>query len=157
MDITIEGPLTKMASACAPVVRALPKWFVPNAAVAQHIMEDADALPTLVAWIDDQAVGFLVLQDHTQYAAEIHVMGVRTDMQHSGIGRRLVLEAERALRARGIEYLQVKTLSAAHPDVHYEGTRRFYLAMGFRPLEEFAELWGKGNPCQQMVKFLPQP
>ena len=27
-------------------------------------------------------------------------------------------------------------------------------SMGFRPLQEFPELWGKENPCLQMVKGL---
>jgi hypothetical protein len=26
--------------------------------------------------------------------------------------------------------------------------------MGFRPLEEFPELWGDANPCLQMIKSL---
>jgi hypothetical protein len=26
--------------------------------------------------------------------------------------------------------------------------------MGFRPLEEFTDLWGEQNPCLQMIKSL---
>jgi hypothetical protein len=58
------------------------------------------------------------------------------------------------LRGQGVEYLQVKTLSDAHPDAGYARTRAFYQAMGFRPLQELPELWGEENPCLQMVKGL---
>ncbi len=47
---------------------------------------------------------------------------------------------------RNVEFLQVKTLSAKHPDAGYGRTRQFYLAMGFRPLQEFPTLWGEANP-----------
>ena len=37
-------------------------------------------------------------------------------------------------------------------DENYARTRAFYLAMGFRPLEEFTQLWNEQNPCLLMVK-----
>ena len=49
--------------------------------------------------------------------------------------------------------MQVKTLGPSKPDRRYAGTRRFYEALGFRPLEETA-LWGPENPCLIMVKRL---
>ena len=36
----------------------------------------------------------------------------------------------------------------------YAQTRAFYLAMGFRPLEELRKLWDEANPCLIMVKRL---
>jgi hypothetical protein len=60
------------------------------------------------------------------------------------------LESE--LARRGVEFLQVKTLSASRPDVGYDKTRAFYLAYGFRPLEEFPLLWDSANPALQLVK-----
>jgi ribosomal protein S18 acetylase RimI-like enzyme len=63
---------------------------------------------------------------------------------------------EAHLQAQGIEYLQVKTLSPAHPDKNYAKTRAFYHALGFRPLEEFPDLWGEQNPCLQMIKYLSE-
>jgi hypothetical protein len=63
--------------------------------------------------------------------------------------------AEAWLRDRDIEYVQVKTLSPRHPDSGYVKTRAFYFAVGFRPLEEFPELWQPENPALQMVKALP--
>jgi len=81
-------------------------------------------------------------------------MGVRPETHHRGVGRALVERAEAYLRDKDAEYLQVKTLSAAHPDEGYARTRRFYRAMGFRPLQEFPTLWGEANPCLQMIKSL---
>jgi hypothetical protein len=34
----------------------------------------------------------------------------------------------------------------------YVRTRRFYLAMGFRPMEEFTQIWDASNPCLIMIK-----
>ena len=153
MEITVQGPALRMAPVCGPILRALPDWFGIEAATAQYI-KDIDVLPTLIARVGGEVAGFLTLKEHNVYAAEIHVMGVRPDMHRCGVGRILVNAAEKVLRQRGIEYLQVKTLSPSHPDEHYAGTRAFYLAMGFTPLEEFKELWGKENPGLQMVKSL---
>jgi len=50
--------------------------------------------------------------------------------------------------------LQVKTLDKSHPDKNYACTRKFYEAMGFRPLECIPELWGKDNPCLIMVMYI---
>ena len=52
-----------------------------------------------------------------------------------------------AFARAGTEFLQVKTLSAKHPDEGYEKTRAFYLAYGFRPLEEFPDLWSPESPA----------
>ncbi len=92
---------------------------------------------------------------HTLYAAEIYVMGVVPEHHRHGLGRQMVEFAETWLRARDIEYLQVKTLSPRHPDPGYETTRAFYFAIGFRPLEEFHDLWQPENPALQMIKTIP--
>ncbi|MGD8625827.1 MAG: GNAT family N-acetyltransferase [Anaerolineae bacterium] len=155
MDIDIRGPFLEVASVCEPILRALPQWFGIEEATAQYI-RDTNRLPTLLAAVGDRVVGFLTLNQHSDYAAEIHVMAVHPDFHRQGIGRALLAEAEQLFRAQGVEYLQVKTLSPAHPDPHYARTRRFYLVMGFRPLEEFPELWGSHNPCLQMIKCLIQ-
>ena len=36
----------------------------------------------------------------------------------------------------------------------YDATNRFYLALGFKELEVFPELWGENNPCQIYVMAL---
>lgn len=151
MKIVVQGPYLGKSSVCEPILRALPEWFGIEKATRQYI-RDTESLPTFLASTEDGVVGFLTLALHSEYAAEIHVMGVHPKMHRHGVGRALVNEAEKELRQRGVEYLQVKTLSAAHPDANYARTREFYRAVGFRPLEEFPELWGPENPCLQMIK-----
>ena len=82
-------------------------------------------------------------------------MGILPAWHRLGVGRRLVERAELHCTGEGLEYLQVKTVSGASPNEDYALTRRFYLAMGFRPLEEFPTLWDERNPCLQLVKRLP--
>jgi ribosomal protein S18 acetylase RimI-like enzyme len=153
MEIIVQGPFLQMAEVCAPILHALPGWFGIEAANVQYL-KDIDVLPTWIALKGDEVAGFLTVKKHTSQAAEIHVVGVCPNLHRQGVGRALLLEVEQALRQQGIEYLQVKTLSASHPDKGYARTRAFYLAMGFRPLEEFPELWDPRNPCLQMVKYL---
>lgn len=153
MRVLVEGPILGQASVCAPILHSLPAWFGIEEATAQYI-EDTDRLPTWLAWAEDEVVGFLTIRQHSDYAAEVHVMGIRPEMHRKGVGQALVQTVEAALRGSGTEYLQVKTLSPSHPDENYAKTRRFYLAMGFRPLEEFPDLWGEPNPCLQMVKWI---
>ena len=138
---------------CEPIMRALPEWFGIEEATAQYA-RDIDKLPTFLAWLGTEVVGFVALKHHGEFSAEIHVMGVHPAHHLRGVGRALVRAAERYLGGRGVEYLQVKTLSDSHPDEGYGRTRAFYLAVGFRPLQEFPDLWGRENPCLQMVKRL---
>jgi GNAT superfamily N-acetyltransferase len=138
---------------CRTILATLPTWFgidEANEAYADH----AEAHPTLVASVDGVDVGLLVLERHTAYAAEVYLMGVRPEHHRQGIGRSLLARAEAQLVAEGVEYLQVKTLDASHPDPGYEETRAFYRRMGFRPLEVFPTLWDPTQPALQLVKRL---
>lgn len=150
--IEVKRSMLGQASLCEPILRALPEWFGIEAATAQYI-RDIEKLPTLVALSEARVVGFLSLKQHNEYSAEIYVMAVHPKFHHLGVGRVLVDSAEAELRQQAVEYLQVKTLGTTHPDRNYAKTRAFYLSIGFKPLEEFTELW-KGNPCLQMVKRL---
>jgi coenzyme F420-0:L-glutamate ligase / coenzyme F420-1:gamma-L-glutamate ligase len=130
------------------VLRDLPGWFGIEESTRQYV-EDAAALPTLAV---ESGLGFLCLKQHTPRAAEIYVMGVRPEQHRRGIGRALVAEAERWCRARGIRYLQVKTLGPSRPDRGYDATRAFYEAVGFVALEELHGLWSHDNPTLILVK-----
>ena len=112
--------------------------------------------PTLMASRDGHDVGFLTLVRHSPYAAEILVMAVRPECHRRGIGRQLLEQAEGVLATDGVEFLQVKTLAPSKLDVGYEWTRGFYLAYGFRPLQEFPDLWDAENPALQMIKVVPK-
>ena len=134
---------------CREILTALPDWFGIEEAVDAYV-RDVAGLPTFAAGRN----GFLALKQHTEAAAEIYVMGVRPESRRRGLGTALLEAAESLLRARDVEYLQVKTLGPSEPSEHYAETRSFYTARGFRPLEELTAIWGEANPCLIMVKRL---
>ena len=96
----------------------------------------------------------LTLVSHSPYAAEIYVMAVLPEFHRQGIGRALIAHAEHVLAADGVEFLQVKTRGPSRPDEGYDRTRAFYSNYGFRPLEEFPDLWDSENPALQMIKVV---
>ncbi len=153
MDFKIEGPLLNQSSVCIPILRLLPEWFGIEAAIMNY-ERAIKRLPTFLAKSDGQVLGFLSLKQHFPASAEIYVMAVRPDAHRSGIGRSLIEAAEAHARGLDIEYMQVKTLGPSRPNEEYARTRAFYKAMGFRPLEEFKQIWDENNPCLVMVKRL---
>jgi ribosomal protein S18 acetylase RimI-like enzyme len=153
MNIQVNGPLLGQSSLCEPVLRSVPQWFGLEASNLQYL-RDIEVMPTFIAFVETDVIGFLTLKQHNEFAAEILVMAVRPDMHRKGVGRALLSEAEAYLKRQGVEYLQVKTLSSRHPDLNYAKTRAFYLASGFKPLEEFSHLWDEQSPALLMVKKL---
>jgi GNAT superfamily N-acetyltransferase len=145
VEITDAAERSRIAAA---VLRELPEWFGIEEATAAYI-EAAAALPTFAVGPD---AGFLCLKVHTPHAAELYVMGVRREQHRRGIGRALVAGAEAWCRARGIRYLQVKTLGPSRESRGYAATRAFYEAVGFVALEELHGLWSGDNPALILVK-----
>jgi GNAT superfamily N-acetyltransferase len=141
----------------ARLLGLLPTWFGIPASNEQYI-QSARELPTyLVRPAREPAadpVGVLLARRHFPQAAEIHLLAVQPDLHRSGVGRALVQALEADLRADGCQILQVKTQGPSHPDAGYALTRLFYVAVGFRPLEELTAIWGPQNPCLIMVKSL---
>ncbi len=151
--ITIEEARHDRSAICADVLRTLPDWFGIEAAREQYVREAADR-PMLVARNGTEIVGFLSMTRHAPGAWEIHAMAIRPDRHRQGIGRLLLAAAEAHLHQQRAELLSVKTLSARCDYEPYERTRRFYRAMGFRPLMELPTLWSPENPCLVMIKTL---
>jgi GNAT superfamily N-acetyltransferase len=149
--VRISSPAFNQAFHCEPILHALPDWFGIEDANRQFLI-DIESLPTLIAWHEERPVGFLSLKEHNSYSAEVHVMGVLTEFHHQGIGTQLIAKAETYLQGRCIEYLQVKTLGPSHADPYYAHTRAFYAKVGFRPVQEFDQIWGPENPCLMMIK-----
>lgn len=141
------------AAVAERILRALPDWFGIEESLVQYVRDSA----AMESWIAESggggAVGFITLNHHFPRASEIHCIAVPSEHHRAGIGRALVEHAERVLRARGVEFLQVKTLGASRPCEFYDRTRRFYEGMGFVALEEFKALW-PGIPALQLVKRL---
>jgi ribosomal protein S18 acetylase RimI-like enzyme len=153
MNFTIKGPHLGKTAVCMPVLRSLPEWFGIEASLA-HYSSEIDHLPTLLACNSEHVIGFLSLKQHGPYSAEVYVMGVKPEAHRIGMGQALMNEAQSWLKKQGIEYLQVKTLGPSNDDQNYVKTRAFYVAMGFRPLEEFKQIWNEQNPCLILVKRL---
>jgi len=140
---------------CRRILGTLPTWFGIPAAVEDFVAV-ADRSATVIASLGDRDIALLTLVRHSAYAAEVYVMAVLPEFHRQGIGQALLRHAEGILANDGVEFLQVKTLSPNKPDDGYDKTRAFYVACGFRPLEEFPDLWDRDNPALQMIKVVPQ-
>lgn len=135
------------------ILRTLPHWFgVPES--TQEYIDKSSKLPFFSAVDESKVLGFVSIKENNQYSVEIYVMGILLDYHRKGIGRALIDSVMSWTKERGYEFLQVKTLDESHPDLHYSNTRKFYLSVGFRPLECLPELWGKENPCLIMIKHI---
>jgi GNAT superfamily N-acetyltransferase len=121
---------------CAEILELLPTWFG-IAEANQDYIRTADTHPGVVAAVDGDDVGIATVKHDSPYAAEIHLMAVKPDYHRHGIGRLMLRSIEERLAADGVEFVQVKTLGTARVDEGYAKTRSFWLACGFRPLEEF--------------------
>lgn len=153
MSLEITGPRTGPSPHVERILRALPEWFGIESSLLEYV-QDAARMPTWYASVEDDVVGFLSIHRHFEGSAEVHVVGVLPEHHRSGVGRALQGRAEAWLRAEGVRFLQVKTISASSPDPNYARTRAFYLSQGFVPLEEFPTLWDEHNPCLILVKGL---
>lgn len=138
---------------CRRILDALPQWFGIEEAKEAYIRAARD-LPMFACGTGEDAVGFMTLKVHNEFAAEIHSMGVLPEWHRQGIGTRLLRCAEQHARAKGPKFLTVKTLVPSSADENYHATRRFYRAVGFVPLEVLPNLWGPDNPCLLMIKSL---
>jgi GNAT superfamily N-acetyltransferase len=139
-----------------------PEWFSIDAAAREHARASR-VLPAYLAWPPSRSLapetwpsGFLLVRRHFPGAAEIHLAAVHPARQRAGAGRAMVAAMEADLAADGVRYVQVKTIGPAYPEWHYDLIRQFWLAVGFRPLEETEGVW-RGNPCMIMVKSLTRP
>lgn len=151
--IQLENDPQLKAKICEQILRSLPKWFGIESAIIEYIA-DAQKMPTLVVYDQKIPVGFLSLNYHNKFTAEIHVLGILPEYHRKGMGKRLIAEAEKILKQEGFKFISVKTLSESRPNKEYELTRKFYFDVGFVPVEEFKTLWGEHNPCLLLIKVL---
>lgn len=135
------------------ILNALPDWFgIPES--TQEYIDQSRQMPFFVAFDHNKPVGFIAMKETSDYTAEIYVMGVHSEHHNQGIGKALFSEVLRWAKDNRFEFLQVKTLAESHPDQYYARTRKFYQAIGFKPLETLSELWGKDNPCLIMIQHI---
>jgi GNAT superfamily N-acetyltransferase len=151
-SISIRPMETHEASTCEGILRSLPEWFGIEEAIIRY-RHDIESMDSYLASINVTLAGFITLNFHNEFSAEIQIMAVKKPYCRNGVGKEMVKFAEKKALERRIKFLQVKTLGPSHPDLNYKNTRYFYLEQGFLPLEENF-LWGKANPCLIMVKHL---
>lgn len=123
------------------LLATVPDWFGLPEANADYI----EAARTKETWTvrdgDGQVIGLTLVDRHFPHVAELHLMVVDRHHHGRGVGTAMVKAVEEDAKKRGVRLLEVKTLSASHPDSGYARTRHFYEQAGFLPLEE-TDLWG---------------
>lgn len=135
------------------ILHALPAWFGDWKAARQYA-KNTRAQFFLCALEDEEPIGFLAAEEHTDAACEIAVDGRSAGMSPPRHWRTLLRLCAHSYVARGYRYLTVKTLADTVGSASYVKTRAFYLACGFEPLEIFETLWNEENPCLYLVKPL---
>ena len=134
------------------ILTDLPEWFGLPESTEEYINESEDK-PCIASFVDDEAVGFVVLNETSVDCAEIFVMGIKKEYHRMGIGKMLNEEYESIAKKLGYTYSQVKTVEKGHYE-EYDITNSFYKAMGYKELECFPTLWDEWNPCQVYVKYI---
>lgn len=138
-------------SECENILRSLPKWFGREESIIQYV-KDLSTTKNFAVEVNSSLAGFAGLVFNNKYTVDINIMAIREEYQNQKLGTALIDHIEEFLRKSGYEYLEVKTLGPSHPSKEYEATRKFYESVGFRPVEEFMNLWGEGYSCQVMIK-----
>lgn len=150
-DFIISEAKRNKGGICETVLRSLPQWFSIESAIKQYIVE-VEKMPMLTIGSGNKTVGFLSYRKHFENSCEIYVMGIMPDHHRKGLGTALIYRLQKIIKEEGGNFLQVKTLSPTRESEEYRQTRKFYLSLGFTPLEEFKQLWGEDNPCLLLVK-----
>lgn len=154
MNIKIKEILDKKEKEkiAREILTDLPEWFGLPESTEDYINE-SESKPFIASFVDDEAVGFVVLNETSRDCAEIFVMGIRKEFHGMGIGKKLNEEYESMAKKLGYTYSQVKTVEKGHYEEH-DITNSFYVAVGYKELECFPTLWDEWNPCQVYVKYL---
>jgi len=149
----VEGPVGGIVSDAERILRTLPAWFGVEASLLEYVRDTA-RFPTFVARAAGETVAFLTIREHFAESSEVHCLAVHAEWHRRGFGRALHDHVERWLSARGVRFLQVKTIAASHASPAYAQTRAFYTGIGYTPLEVFPTLWRPEHPALQLVKGL---
>ncbi len=119
-------------------------------------MSEIEKLDTYTAWVNGELVGFFSVKYHFEQSIDLYVLGIKRDFHGRGIGSQLYKLIETDMKNKKVTYIQVNTLSPKAKNKDYLLTLKFYLKIGFVPLEEFPDLWGEDGytPCLQLIKHI---
>lgn len=134
------------------ILNDLPEWFGMPESTEEYITDSQDK-PFIACFMDNEAVGFVVLNSTSADCADIFVMGIKKNYHRMGIGTKLNDAYEKLAKKLGYTYSQVKTVQSGHYK-EYDITNNFYKSVGYKELEVFPTLWDEWNPCQIYIKYI---
>lgn len=134
------------------ILNDLPEWFGMPESTKEYITDSQDK-PFIACFMDNEAVGFVVLNSTSVDCADIFVMGIKKKYHRMGIGTKLNDAYEKLAKKLGYTYTQVKTVQSGHYK-EYDITNNFYKSVGYKELEVFPTLWDEWNPCQVYIKYI---
>ena len=134
------------------ILNDLPEWFGMPESTEEYITDSQDK-PFIACFMDNEAVGFVVLNSTSVDCADIFVMGIKKEYHRMGIGTKLNDAYEKLAKKLGYTYTQVKTVQSGHYK-EYDITNNFYKSVGYKELEVFPTLWDEWNPCQIYIKYI---
>ena len=134
------------------ILNDLPEWFGMPESTEEYITDSQDK-PFIACFMDNEAVGFVVLNATSEDCADIFVMGIKKKYHRMGIGTKLNDAYEKLAKKLGYTYTQVKTVQTGHYK-EYDITNNFYKSVGYKELEVFPTLWDEWNPCQIYIKYI---
>ncbi len=139
---------------CVDIAEGLDEYFSKEA--LKDMKKDLKNHEFFVVEEENETSGFISLDIKNDDCADISWLAVKKDKRGSGFGKELILHSENYLREKGIQILEVKTLSEDADYEPYARTRKFYEKMGFLHLETIDPYpgWDEGNPCSIYVKPL---
>ena len=88
-NIIIQPPSKNCGKVCEKILRGLPDWFGNEESLVQYV-KDANVMPTMLAKVAGEVVGFLTIKSHSAESVEIHCMGILPQYHRKGIGRFLL-------------------------------------------------------------------
>ncbi|MEP4547941.1 MAG: GNAT family N-acetyltransferase [Saccharospirillum sp.] len=109
---------------CYEIFNELDGWFGSeeiNSDYANQLSDDS----TFVAIVDGRVEGVISIDWHFETTAEIYSMAISQKNHHKGIGKQLMVAAEKLAKEKKCEFLHVKTLGDEVPHPGYKKTRPF--------------------------------
>jgi ribosomal protein S18 acetylase RimI-like enzyme len=145
---------TSDVEACVAVLVSLPDYFTPS--THDELRREFAGGTAWVAEDGGEVVGFVLVEQRYPTTAEIMFAAVLPERHRQGVGSRLVETCLAALDARGVQYVEVKTLDARAGYEPYVATRAFWERHGFVQIDCIDPLpgWNAGNPAAIYVRAL---
>lgn len=144
-DNTLKREITRK------VLRDLPEWFGIEESTKEYI-EKVVEYPFIVAYVDNEAVGFYSLREENKDVLDMYVLGVLRKCHNKGVGTRLQEYVNDYARVKKYKYMMVITLAKKANNYEYSLTRKFYLKMGFNDFYQNDKIFDSFNPAQILIR-----